>query len=293
MSRNKEHQVKYWKEHKPHCKQRQLCHQQTKELNAHYDSYNKEHGLPSIMERRQIIEDWCEVHRHMIEQALVHAIYTRRPKVDLQRDFALFLLTYQPESNCNPSTAFKLHGAEIGPDPRDSVYGPAHRSFRETMVAQDALMRREDAGYIGAFLTVYQYDGQSTWMTCTYLNAYTHDIPKFPRTMPVERYEEEWYQVLKFFTDKGVMFRAVGPTVQYWLPGTMERSRNRFLWRKRTMEELKGMGIEFTCTLRRGADVRRIELRAPWLMGAVIFLDLQKQRVPRTKFAKLLQKTVD
>ena len=86
--------------------------------------------------------------------------------------------------------------------------------------------------------------------------------------MPLARYETEWYHVLKFFTDKGVVFCAVGPTVQYWLPDTLERSRNRFVWRKRTVKELKGMGIEFTCTLRRGADVRRIELRAPWLMGA-------------------------
>lgn len=31
------------------------------------------------------------------------------------------------------------------------------------------------------------------------------------------------------------------------------------------MEELREMGIDFTCTLRRGADVSRIEARAPWL----------------------------
>ncbi|KAF7984929.1 hypothetical protein HWV62_9839 [Athelia sp. TMB] len=104
--------------------------------------------------------------------------------------------------------------------------------------------------------------------------AYAHDIPKLPRTTPLARYEQEWYHVLKFFTDKGVMFRAVELMMQYWLPGTLDRSRNRFVWRRQTVEELKGMGIEFTCTLRRGADVRRIKLRAPWLMGAGASLDV-------------------
>lgn len=145
--------MKHWPEHKAHCKERQACHQQMRDANAQFAHLNDALGLPSLLERRQIFEDWGEVHRHAIEQALVHAIYTRKPKVDLYREYVTFHVAYQPESNCNPSTAFKLHNSSIQPDPQDPLHGPGYRKFRKTMAEADAEMRRDDAGYVGACVT--------------------------------------------------------------------------------------------------------------------------------------------
>lgn len=125
-----------------------------RDTNARFAPLNDALGLPSLLERRQILEDWTEVHRHVIEQALVHAVYTHKPKVDLYRDYVTFHVAYQTESNCNPSTAFKLYNSSIQADPQDPLHGLGYRKFRATMVEADAEMRRDDPGYIGACVTV-------------------------------------------------------------------------------------------------------------------------------------------
>jgi len=201
------------------------------------------------MDRRRILEDTVEVHRHSIEQALASAIQMRRPVVDLQREHVLFICSYRPESAGNPSTAFNLHDAVIRQDPVGSAY---YESFRLTMVETDGVLRREDAGYIGAFLTVYLVDNEFTWMTCTYLNIYNHDIPKYPIINGTVR--QDWIRVLQYFMEKGLVFRCVGPTIQFWLPGLMVKKGHKWGWMKRSVQELREQGISLTCSLRRNAD---------------------------------------
>jgi hypothetical protein len=190
--------------------------------------------------------------------------------VDLNREHVLFTCSYRPESGGNPSTAFKLHNAVIIPDPPNgSSKSASYQSFRAAMAEVDATMRREDPGYIGAFLTVCEwlllllpricntqsatvvFDNQVEWMTCTYLNIYNHDIPKYPVSNDVA--QQDWVRVLQYFIEKGVVWRRVGPTVQFWVPGLMDKKGNKWIWTKQSIEDLRGRGIDFTCNLRPGA----------------------------------------
>jgi hypothetical protein len=241
-----------------------------KDIDIEAEHVHQAFGLPPAMDRRRILEDTVEIHRHSIEQILVSAIHTRRPPVELQREHVLFKLSYRPESGGNPSTAFTLHTAMIKCDPASGNSQASYQTFRSTMVEPDAEMRREDPGYVGAFLTVCKMppalvccsyakfttvsvDGEFTWMTCTYLNIYNHDIPKYPKSNGVV--EQDWIRVLQYFMEKGVVWRCVGPTVQFWLPGLMDKKKNKWVWTKRSMEEFRRQGIDFTCTLRPNADI--------------------------------------
>jgi len=183
----------------------------------------------------------------------VSAIQTRSPRVDLYHEHVVFICSYRPESAGNPSTAFALHNVIIQRDPdRGSTPLSANfESFRATMVEPDKEMKRDDPGYIGAFLSVYRLDDEHTWMTCTYLDINSHDIPKFPATDAAMR--KDWLYVLKYFVDKGLVFRCVGPTLQFWLPGLMEKKGNRWVWTRRSIEELKERDIRLTCSLRNAA----------------------------------------
>jgi hypothetical protein len=131
-------------------------------------------------------------------------------------------------------------------------------------------MRREDPGYIGAFVTTCEQqppllrplysksaavsvDSELEWMTCIYLNIYNHDIPKYPVSNGT--IQQDWIRVLQYFIEKGVVWRGVGPTVQFWLPGLMDKKGNKWVWTKRSIEELRRRGINFTCNLRPNADI--------------------------------------
>lgn len=153
---SKKHQIEYWPKHKAFCRERQKVYKMMEEKDAEAKPYQKARGLPPLMERRRIVEDWVEVHRHSIEQALVSAIQTRSPRVDLYHEHVVFICSYRPESAGNPSTAFALHNVIIQRDPdRGSTPLSANfESFRATMVEPDKEMKRDDPGYIGAFLSV-------------------------------------------------------------------------------------------------------------------------------------------
>jgi hypothetical protein len=96
-------------------------------------------------------------------------------------------------------------------------------------------------------------DNEFTWMTCTYLNIYNHDIPKYPVLNGA--IQQDWIRVLQYFMEKGVVWRCVGPTIQFWLPGLMDKKGSKWVWTRRSIEELKGRGINFTCNLRPNADI--------------------------------------
>lgn len=115
-------------------------------------SLHKALGLPSLTDRRLLIEDFNEVHRHSIEQALTAAVQTRPGGFNFYREHAVLVCSYRRDSGGNPSTCFTINDVIIRPDPDE----PSYRSFRRSMVAPDEEMKREDPGYIGAMLTICQ-----------------------------------------------------------------------------------------------------------------------------------------
>lgn len=90
------------------------------------------------------------------------------------------------------------------------------------------------------------------WTTCIYLNVHNHDIPKFPKTPSVD--ESHWLEVLKYFVEKGLIFRAVSLSGQFWLPGLIEQNGTKWVWKMKSIEELKSQGIKLTCRLRHDFD---------------------------------------
>jgi hypothetical protein len=72
-------------------------------------------GMPSLQERRYIPEDWNELQRRSIEQAM--ASINRVTPIDFRTQYAYFTLMYRPESGGNPSSAFVLQSISILDDP--------------------------------------------------------------------------------------------------------------------------------------------------------------------------------
>jgi hypothetical protein len=267
---SKEHQVQFWPQHKAYCKERQKYHKDIEEKDVRREATYKVLGLPGLMERRRTLEDWVEVHRHSLEQALV--LNNRATPIDFRKQHAVFSLSYRRESGGNPSTAFTLNSAVILNDPPPGSKDAAgFGTFRLTMEEADAEMRRDDPGYIGALPTVCEltlsivgqrilrlvldfFDNEFTWMSCTYLNVYAHDILKLPEADPA--FQNDWRCALKYFTDKGInylslsrlfhlcsfsggkglVFRAVGPTISFWDVGLMAKSGNKWIWKKKSMK---------------------------------------------------------
>lgn len=64
-------------------------------------------------ERKKVLEDYSEVHRRSFEVGLSSAFTVTRPLIDLYTHVAVFKLSYRPESEGNPSTAFILNCAAI------------------------------------------------------------------------------------------------------------------------------------------------------------------------------------
>lgn len=68
--------------------------------------------------------------------------------------------------------------------------------------------------------SVVLVNDEMSW-TCVYLNV---KILKFPVTDIARR--NDWLYVLKYFFDKGLVFRCVRPTYQFLLPDLKEKESN-------------------------------------------------------------------
>lgn len=78
---------------------------------------------------------------------------------------------------------------------------------------------------------------------------HSHDFMKLPNVDAAR--QKDWLYVLKYFVDKGLVFRLVGPTFACWDAGLMEKKGNKYVWSKKTPDELKEKGISFTRQLRK------------------------------------------
>ena len=153
LSQCKKHQIEFWPQHKVYCKERQKYHKDIEEKEIRREAVYKALGLPGLMSRRRTLEDWVEVHRHSIEQALV-MLHCASP-INFRKQHAIFTLSYRRDSEGNPSTAFILNSAVIKDDPPPgSADAAGFKSFRLTMEDADAEMRRDDPGYLGALPTI-------------------------------------------------------------------------------------------------------------------------------------------
>lgn len=106
--------------------------------------------LPSQMERKLLIEDFNEVHRHSIEQAMVTLIRDSGRPFDFFKDHIKISCSYRRDSGGNPATAFRLDAMTVQRDPpSNSAY---YRTFRDTMTEPDREMH-DQIGYMGAVMT--------------------------------------------------------------------------------------------------------------------------------------------
>lgn len=90
------------------------------------------------------------------------------------------------------------------------------------------------------------------WTTCTYVVLHNHDIPKFPKTPNFN--QRDWLAVLKYFVEKGLVFRSVNLSGQLWIPGLINKKGTKWVWKQKSVEELQNQGIDLTCRLRHDFD---------------------------------------
>jgi len=102
--------------------------------------------MPSLQERKYILEDWNELQRRTIEQAM--ASVNRVTPINFRTQYAYFTLTYRPESSGNPSSAFTLQSVSIKNDPEPgtptSTSFQTYRSMVEKSAADEGLKPGED-----------------------------------------------------------------------------------------------------------------------------------------------------
>jgi hypothetical protein len=137
---SREHQIKFWPSHKAFCKQQQKAHQALEQHCAHGPQHIC--GLPPLTERKVILEDWTELHRRSIEQAMASATHVN--PIDFKKQYAHFTLAYRPESGGNPSNAFTLQSTSIENDPPPNTpLGNNFQIFR-AMAEADADVNYKD-----------------------------------------------------------------------------------------------------------------------------------------------------
>ncbi|KAF9469562.1 hypothetical protein BDZ94DRAFT_1242722 [Collybia nuda] len=227
----RDHQVKYWPEHKEFCK-----HQN--KINKTRERFQEkeiiEDGLPTLAERKRILEDWIEVHRHGIEEAVASAIYVADPPFDFKKQVARFGLEYHAESGGNPATAYILRSLKLVTEPRSSPLS----TFRGWVkYAEDE--EKDTPGYAGHLLCDFTYSDEiAPWLTA--MPVFKRDL----RTLSLAGHMN-WLLPLHFATKQGVVYRLIGPNDTDWTPGLIERQDSKhWVWKPKTLEELKEKGIE-------------------------------------------------
>lgn len=120
-----------------------------------YEAYE----IPSQMERKLLLEDFNEVHRHSVEQAMATLIREGSRPFDFYTEHIQISCSYRRESGGNPATAFRVNDMSVLRDPPS--YASPFGSFRETMVQPDIDMR-DQLGYMGAVLTNCESSAVST-----------------------------------------------------------------------------------------------------------------------------------
>ncbi|KAJ7512537.1 hypothetical protein B0H11DRAFT_485303 [Mycena galericulata] len=218
---NREHQVAGWPQHKVFCKQQAQIRQNYEEAEKIH-SY-KPLGLPSLQEQLRLVEDWAEIHRFTLAEAMAWAFSISHPPLDFRSQYFHFRLKFRPESEGNPSTSFSLVGAEVVP-----IRGcPLAHLIATKMPYLESVDAEERAagttGFLGMFTCLYQIDNTQAWISTS--EIYDGDIPSHRPNKP-------WFWFPKYCIDLGLAFRIVGPhtNLNSRKPGFMERKGKKWVW---------------------------------------------------------------
>lgn len=87
-------------------------------------------GLPPIQERKYLLEDFAELHRRSVEVAVASAVHANDPPIDLQTQYLVFNLSYNPKCGGNPSMAFILKSAVVDTEPPEVLGLPITTNFK-------------------------------------------------------------------------------------------------------------------------------------------------------------------
>jgi len=230
----KEHQVAHWMEHRTLCKVQQKYHEAARAEAGHSEHTN---GLPSAEERIYLIEDWVELYRMAIEEALAWALHDLSTPYDFREQFALFLLEYRRECEGNPALAFEVRFAGLQNVPH--VGTPFDETFSAFLPILEALHEKSrtkaDGTYMSVIHCLYFIDTEIRWMQPSviytlYLN------PGRPRNQP-------FYHVLQASARSGLVWRNHKDIC--WVPGLLSKhpSGIKWVWKEHHISELEARGI--------------------------------------------------
>ncbi|KAH7924996.1 hypothetical protein BV22DRAFT_1065719 [Leucogyrophana mollusca] len=226
----REHQVALWPQHKFVCREQQRNLQ-----NIQRDrDLPLPPGFPPVQECKCILEDWVEVHRQGLEQSLASAIHDLGRPYDLNKDYAIFSISYRPSSGGNPSLAFTVNDADIVPHPPLGTSLGDMLASTNPRVVQANAKEFKHPEFLAAVPCVYSVDKVFLWISYLYLKKM--DIPT------VTFKDRPWFWWLNFCCDAGLVFRKGGPHHAVWHPGLMEKEGNKWVWKEKTLSELAAKG---------------------------------------------------
>ncbi|KIM38323.1 hypothetical protein M413DRAFT_447825 [Hebeloma cylindrosporum] len=154
-----------------------------------------------------------------------------------KKQFAWFSVSYCPESRGNLATSFKLISAEfVNNPPAGTPMAASFAAFRPLADQSD----EEDQGkpgYQGLLICVYTVNDR-TADRLTALPMYEDYLR--PWTKP-----DEWFGPLKYMLDKGLVFRLISEESE-WKPGMMKREGSKWVWKEKSVEELRKHDIHLS-----------------------------------------------
>ncbi|KAH7911861.1 hypothetical protein BJ138DRAFT_1125702 [Hygrophoropsis aurantiaca] len=233
----REHQVALWPQHKALCKEQQRNAENIQRAQDAND-ISAPAGFPPIQECKCMLEDWVELHRQGLEQSVASAIHNLDHPYDIKKECVMFAVTYLPASGGNPSLAFTVTNADVIPLP------PAGTSMGDILastiprVLQANAQELKHPSSLGAVPCIYSVDSVFIWLSYLYVAKF--DIPA------VTLGDRTWYWWLNFCADYGLVFRTSGSNNAVWHPGLMEKEGNKWVWKKKTLDELREKGIRLS-----------------------------------------------
>jgi hypothetical protein len=118
-------------------------------------------------ERQYLLEDFIELHHYSLQQAMASAIHAANPSFDFRKQFALFSVSYCPESGGNPSTAFKLTSVRLVDNPPPNTpMGTSFAAYRPLADESDKEDRGK-SGYQGLLVCVCQHPSRTPFQIQT------------------------------------------------------------------------------------------------------------------------------
>lgn len=143
---SREHQVQFWPQHRAFCKQMQ----RSNEVNSAHVHTKHTCGLPTLQERKWILEDWVQLHSHSVGRALYCALKRGdfNPTKTLKQH-AVFTVAYSLESHGNPSDAFILESVKASDNP-----GPGVSPSFDIITKKAAEANAEDATTRGFMVAI-------------------------------------------------------------------------------------------------------------------------------------------